>query len=105
MVSLTMSCPHRLALKRWLAMFHKMVASHVDPAPITTDSSTKVARSDRAAMADRSDPVAPHISKAPSPAAIPSQLAQSVAFTSGCRLSHDELRIANTVQHTSEASA
>jgi len=26
-VSLTMSCPHRLALSRWLAVFHKMVAS------------------------------------------------------------------------------
>jgi hypothetical protein len=27
MVSLTMSCPHKLALKRWLATFHQMMAS------------------------------------------------------------------------------
>ena len=32
-VSLTMSWPHRLALSRWLATFHKIVASQVEPKP------------------------------------------------------------------------
>lgn len=56
-VSLTISCPHRLALRRRLAMLQKIVASQVEPSPVAT----------------------------------PSQLVQSVALTSGWRLSQAEL--------------
>ena len=46
-----------------------------------------------------------HSSSAPAPVASPSQLAQSVALTSGCRFSQAAFSSANAVQEASEAQA
>ena len=83
-------------------MFHKMVASQAEPKPVAMQSMANAARSCCAASVRASEPATSHNMTAPRPVATPSQLAQSVALTSGWRLSQAELRMANAVQLTSE---
>src|SRR5260221_917579 len=104
-VSLTISCPHRLAERRRLAMFQKIVASQEEPNPESRHNAAKVVKCGRAISSASGDPTASARTSAPTPVVTPSQFAQSVASTSGFFFSHDALKTPNAVQLSIETVA
>ena len=82
-----------------------MVASQAEPAPVASASARNTGASGKVARVRSSEPATAHSSSAPAPVASPSQLAQSVALTSGWRFSQAAFSSANAVQDASEAQA